>query len=75
MWSVAGKDWKTQNPSSIEQNVTRRVRGGEIILLHDGSPTSKADRSGTVQATERLVIRLQAEGFQFVTVPEMAAGR
>ena len=75
MWRVAGYDWRTQSDAEIERNVRSRIRGGEVILLHDGSPENGADRSGTVQATELLLSGLSAQGYRFVTVSEMLGSR
>ncbi|MGZ4730614.1 MAG: polysaccharide deacetylase family protein [Terriglobales bacterium] len=72
MWNVTGYDWSAQSVEHIEHKVTRQVRGGNVILLHDGGHRDfGADRSYTVIATDRLVSRYQAEGYEFVTVPEM----
>jgi peptidoglycan-N-acetylglucosamine deacetylase len=72
MWNVTGYDWDAPSVEHIERKVTARVRGGDVILLHDGGhKTFGADRSYTVAATERLIARYQAEGFEFVTVADM----
>jgi peptidoglycan/xylan/chitin deacetylase (PgdA/CDA1 family) len=72
MWSVTGFDWDAKPASYVEGKVTGQVRGGDIILLHDGGHREMgADRSQTVIATDHLIARYKAEGFQFVTVPEM----
>jgi peptidoglycan/xylan/chitin deacetylase (PgdA/CDA1 family) len=72
MWNITGYDWKAPSAEFIEQKVTPRVRGGDVILLHDGGHASfGADRSATVAAVESLVTRYQAEGYSFVTIPEM----
>ena len=72
MWRIAGYDWRTQSAAKIERNVLRQVRGGEVILLHDGAPgIPAADRAGTVAAVARLIPVLKQQGFEFVTVPEM----
>lgn len=72
MWSVSAYDWNTAPPEVIERKVVRQVRGGDVILMHDGSHLGMgADRSATVEATDRLIRRYKAEGYQFVTVPEM----
>jgi peptidoglycan/xylan/chitin deacetylase (PgdA/CDA1 family) len=72
MWNVTGYDWNPQSADYIEQKVRRRVRGGDIVLLHDGGHTAfGADRSRTVEATERLITRYLSNGYEFVTVPTM----
>ncbi len=76
MWSVTGRDWKAPSADYIERRVTKQVRGGDVILLHDGGHLQMgADRSQTVIATDRLIARYKAEGYEFVTVPEMIAGQ
>jgi len=43
-----------------------------VILLHDGGHLGLgADREQTVKATDRLIRRYKAEGYEFVTIPEM----
>ncbi|HWY58014.1 MAG TPA: polysaccharide deacetylase family protein [Terriglobales bacterium] len=72
MWNVTGGDWKGKPAQYVERRVGRQIRGGNVILLHDGSHTAfGADRSQTVIATDRLIARYKSEGFEFVTVPEM----
>jgi len=74
MWNVTGYDWDAQSPDDIERKVLRRVSGGNIILLHDGGHREfGADRSRTVNASNRLISRYKSEGYRFVTVPEMMA--
>jgi len=74
MWSVMGYDWNAPPAEQIEKKIRAQVRGGDVILLHDGGHKQMgADRSNTVIATERLITRYKAEGFQFVTIPEMLA--
>src|SRR5262249_44079158 len=36
MWSVTGYDWKAKSSEEIEGKVTSQVRGGDVVLLHDG---------------------------------------
>jgi peptidoglycan-N-acetylglucosamine deacetylase len=72
MWRVTGYDWNAPPAEVIEKRVVRQVRGGEVILLHDGGHKKMgADRSQTVMATERLIGRYKGEGFELVTVPQM----
>jgi hypothetical protein len=53
------------------------MRGGDVILLHDGNHVAPgADRWQTVVATHLLIESWREKGYDFVTVPEMmgAAG-
>ena len=72
MWNVTGYDWSAPSADYIERKVSRRVRGGDVVLLHDGSHTRfGADRSATVQAVDRLIATYKSEGLEFATIPEM----
>ena len=72
MWNVTGYDWDAPPSAVIEQKVTRQIRGGDVILLHDGGHKQMgADRSQTVQATDHLIARYKAEGYEFKTIPQM----
>jgi peptidoglycan/xylan/chitin deacetylase (PgdA/CDA1 family) len=72
MWNVTGWDWKGKPSEYLERKVIQQIRGGDVVLLHDGSHAAfGADRSQTVVATERLITRYKSEGYEFVTIPEM----
>jgi peptidoglycan-N-acetylglucosamine deacetylase len=72
MWRAAGRDWRGKPAEYVERRVRGQVRGGDVILLHDGDhAVFGADRSQTVIATDRLISRYKSEGYEFVTVPEM----
>jgi peptidoglycan/xylan/chitin deacetylase (PgdA/CDA1 family) len=71
MWNVTGYDWNASPAATIEQKVARQMRGGDVILLHDGGHRAMgADRAQTVIATENLIRRFRDRGYEFVTVPE-----
>lgn len=72
MWNVTGYDWNASSAEQIERRVVSQVRGGNVILLHDGGHREfGADRSYTVTATDRLISRYKSEGYEFVTIPQM----
>jgi peptidoglycan/xylan/chitin deacetylase (PgdA/CDA1 family) len=76
MWNVTGYDWNAPPATVIENKVARQMRGGDVILLHDGGHhTMGADRAQTVIATENLIRRYKDQGYEFVTVEEMQADR
>ena len=64
-WSVDPRDWATTDVAAIDAAVTERVQDGDVVLLHDMSTSS-------VDAALRIVDQLQAKGFTFVTVSELA---
>jgi peptidoglycan/xylan/chitin deacetylase (PgdA/CDA1 family) len=72
MWNVTGYDWNAPPAAAIEGKVSRQVRGGDVILLHDGGHKQMgADRSQTVLATDHLISRYKSEGYKFTTIREM----
>ncbi len=74
MWNVTGYDWNAPPAAVIEQKVAKQIRGGDVILLHDGGHRQMgADRSQTVLATDHLIARYKSEGYEFVTIPQMVA--
>jgi len=76
MWNAMGYDWTAPPSAVIEQKVTNQIRGGDVILLHDGGHLQMgADRSQTVLATDRLIAKYKSEGYEFVTIPQMMKGR
>jgi peptidoglycan/xylan/chitin deacetylase (PgdA/CDA1 family) len=72
MWNVTGYDWTAPPCSEIEQKVSQQIRGGDVILLHDGGHKQMgADRSQTVLATDRLITKYKSEAYEFKTIPQM----
>jgi peptidoglycan/xylan/chitin deacetylase (PgdA/CDA1 family) len=72
MWNVSGYDWKAPPAEVIERKVRKQIRGGDLILLHDGGHRQMgADRSQTVLATDHLISRYRSEGYEFLTVQQM----
>jgi peptidoglycan-N-acetylglucosamine deacetylase len=72
MWNVTGYDWNAPPAAEIEGKVQSQVRGGDVILLHDGGHREMgADRSQTVIATDHLIAQYKSEGYEFLTIPAM----
>jgi peptidoglycan/xylan/chitin deacetylase (PgdA/CDA1 family) len=75
MWNVTGYDWSAPPAATIEKKVSHQIRGGDVILLHDGSHKQMgADRSQTVLATDHMITRYKSEGCGFKTIREMLEG-
>lgn len=68
MWSVDPRDWAVHDAAAVEAAVISQVQDGDVILLHDLSDSS-------VDAALSIIDRLQHEGFQFVTVSQLASLR
>ena len=69
-------DWTTQNPDKITETVLKKTLSstgaGSIIVLHDGKAENKnADRSGTIEATDRIITALKREGYRFVRLADV----
>ncbi len=74
MWNVTGYDWNAPPAAIIERKVVQQIRGGDVVLLHDGGHRAiGADRAQTVIATDNLIRRYKDQGYEFVTVEEMKA--
>lgn len=76
MWSVSGWDWNATSAQQIERKVALQVRGGDVILLHDGGHQHMGvDRSYSVRAADNIIQRYKSAGYQFTTVTEMMGTR
>ena len=64
MWTIDTLDWTTGNVSWIVEQVVKNAKDNDIILMHDSYKS-------TVQAVERMIPLLKADGFEFVTVDEV----
>ncbi len=71
MWNITGYDWNAHCAEFIQQKVAPKIRGGDVVLLHDGGyKVFGADRSGTVEAVDHLLIQYRGR-FEFTTISEM----
>lgn len=72
MWNITGYDWNAPPAERIVSRVSGKIRGGDVILLHDGSHHGMGgDRAQTVIATDQLIVRWKNEGYASVTISEM----
>jgi cellulose synthase/poly-beta-1,6-N-acetylglucosamine synthase-like glycosyltransferase/peptidoglycan/xylan/chitin deacetylase (PgdA/CDA1 family) len=66
-----GRDWSRPGAERIARAITPEGDRGGIVLLHDGG----GDRSQTVAALDRVIPRLRARGFRFVSLSDLATLR
>ncbi|MFI7439355.1 polysaccharide deacetylase family protein [Nonomuraea indica] len=64
MWSVDTLDWRYRSSARVARVAVKNARPGGIILFHDIHPT-------TVKAIPRVLKKLSARGYHFVTVSEL----
>jgi len=72
MWSASAVDWRRQSP---EQTIVRlrRVRGGDIVLLHDGDHrVLQSDRNHTIAGLAYWLPRWKDAGIRFVSLDSLA---
>ena len=72
MWSITSYDWNVPPAERIVTRVSGKIRGGDVILLHDGSHHGMGgDRAQTVIATDRLLESFHKKGHEFGTIDEL----
>lgn len=73
MWSAMAWDWKAQLAARVIKHL-RGVRGGDIVLLHDGDHRAvNGDRRHTVEALEYWLPRWRDAGLHCVSLDETSA--
>ncbi len=68
-WRVDTRDWASVSVQSVVNTVMNNVRDGNIILFHD----YVAGHSPTAEALDILIPKLQEQGYEFVTVSDLAS--
>lgn len=63
-WTIDSLDWRLKNTKKIYNRVIYKLKGNDIVLLHDIYKTS-------VNAAIKIIDKLQAEGYEFVTISEI----
>jgi len=64
-WRIRSWDTVIRNPQKLSRRILGRVRGGEIILLHDRLPRGA---SPLLEILPGLIDKLRERGFSFVLV-------
>lgn len=65
-WNLDTEDWLYRDKERIVDHVMNHINDGDIILMHDLYDS-------TVEAVEELLPKLYAEGYQVVSVSELAS--
>ena len=67
-WNSDSFDWRGLDKDKVIANIFRNVAPGTIVLQHCYNTPKLA---GTVNALPEIIDRLRAEGYTFVTLPEL----
>lgn len=73
-WDVYPDDWKVpETPATTTaEQICSRVQNGSIVLMHDAtSGIEHCTKTESARAADIVIRRLRAEGYEFVTVPEL----
>lgn len=66
LWNVDPTDWALKQSTPVYARVQSGLLEKSLILLHDGG----GPREKTVESLPIIIENLQAEGYEFITVPE-----
>ena len=61
-------DWDSASVDTICEIVLTNIHDGDILVFHDNNPN-------LLKALERILPELQEQGFQFVTIRQLAEYR
>ena len=64
IWDIDTLDWKYHNSKRISNNILKKVKDGDIVLMHD-------IYSATANSLEITIPKLLDEGYSLVTVSEL----
>ena len=67
MWSVDPRDYAADDAEDLADLILEQADRDDIVLAHDTSEV-------TVEAMERVVVELTADGFRLVTLDELLGG-
>ena len=73
-WSLHSHDTRLKDPQSVARRVLAKVRGGDIVLLHDGHDLPGRKRVLCADALQLILEGLREQGLECVTIPELLDG-
>lgn len=69
LWTVDTNDWQQGGVNGIVQAALSGATDNGVILMHDGG----GNRSQTVDALDDIIIGLQSQGYELVTLNQIAS--
>jgi peptidoglycan/xylan/chitin deacetylase (PgdA/CDA1 family) len=68
LWSLDTEDWTGLDAETIKSRILPKMQNGFIVLQHAGE---NPKLGGSVQALPDIIDELKAQGYTFVTIPEL----
>jgi peptidoglycan/xylan/chitin deacetylase (PgdA/CDA1 family) len=70
-WSLHSHDTRITDPEQIASSVLKKIRPGDIVLMHDGHDRPGQHRPASARALPTILRGLREEGLQCVTVSKL----
>ncbi|MGH8226112.1 MAG: polysaccharide deacetylase family protein [Gammaproteobacteria bacterium] len=70
-WSLHSRDTRTRDPERIARRVLKKIRAGDIVLMHDGHDRPGRHRCACAEAVSLILEGVREKGLTCVTVPEL----
>ncbi|MEK4259412.1 MULTISPECIES: hypothetical protein [unclassified Paenibacillus] len=68
-WTVDTMDWSGVSSKEIMRLLHKQLKLGGIVLQHTAN--GKNHLANTIEALQQMIPELNAEGYSFVTVPQL----
>jgi len=73
-WTRRGFDTRERNPATVLARLSKNLKAGDILLLHDGNAArTDSGRPVVLVVLPQLLERLRSDGLRAVTLPEALA--
>ncbi|MFX7705261.1 hypothetical protein ABTJ74_19695, partial [Acinetobacter baumannii] len=66
-WTIVPEDWQHVGAERIVERVTRKLAGGSVIVLHEGSSIAQQ----TIEATRQIIRHAREKNFEFHPLPDL----
>ena len=74
-WSLHSRDTRSRDSQAVAQRVLKKIRPGDIVLMHDGHDVPGRHRPVCAQALPQILQGLREKGLRCVTVSELLRAR
>lgn len=74
LWSLSSLDWRGTSVAKMKKRILDKVKGGDIILFHDGGNIfykKKVNHENTIKALPLIIEKLFKKGFEIIPCSEL----